>query len=100
MYAIQKTLFLCSISLGLRLKPDPRLCSPILCDNRMAAATKKKEGCGLGVPCKNKAYRCRVRHNLEKEMSSELTIPSRACTLSRSVFRIVSSVWTAKAFFR
>src|SRR5271168_2038608 len=54
----------------------------MLCDSRIAAATRKNDGCGLGVPCRN------------------MDIPRRACTLKRSVFRIVSSVSTPMAFLR
>lgn len=52
MYAIQKTRFRCSSSTGFKPNPDPRLCRPILCERRIAAATRKNVGCGLGVPCR------------------------------------------------
>jgi hypothetical protein len=54
MYAIQKTRFRCSISAD--SSPDEGelfLCKPRLCANRIAAATKKKDGCGFGVPIRN-----------------------------------------------
>ncbi len=43
-------------------------------------------------------------HQLAERASAEIpiepTMPSNACTLSRSVFRIVSSVTSPKAFFK
>ena len=54
-YAIQNTRFRCSISWGLRLKPDPRLCKPMLWASRIAAAMRKNDGWGFGVPSRNSA---------------------------------------------
>ena len=60
-YAIQKTLLRCSTSTGFKLNREPRLCRPILCESLMAAATRKNDGWGLGVPCKKSAYLWLVR---------------------------------------